>query len=140
MSAIELSIKKNFGTARGVSIINFWRFIDECMGPDLGLDHTYELSQVINLGSINLDAFYFIRHAGCYGVFALRGEGIRENLRTWLRALFFFLCEVFFSLFSISFFFVLYVSKKESGNSTGTFLDSDLAFCWRARSVEVLPA
>jgi len=54
---------------------------------------------------------------GCYGVFALRGEGIRENLRTRLRALFFFfLCEVFFSLFSISFFFVLYVSKKERKN------------------------
>jgi hypothetical protein len=33
--------KKKFGTACEMSIINFWRFIDKCMGPDLGLDRTY---------------------------------------------------------------------------------------------------
>ncbi len=56
---VEFTIKK-FRTTCGVSIINFWRFIDKCMGPDLGLDHIYLLSQVINLGSINLDRFYCI--------------------------------------------------------------------------------
>jgi hypothetical protein len=30
-----------FGIACGVLIINFWRFINKCMGPDLGLDRTY---------------------------------------------------------------------------------------------------
>ncbi len=54
---LEFNIK-NFETACGVSIINFLRFISKCMGSDLGLDRTYELSQVINLGSINLDKFY----------------------------------------------------------------------------------
>jgi len=45
MSAIVVINIKKFGTACGISIINFWRFIDKCMGPDLGLD-------------INLDRFY----------------------------------------------------------------------------------
>ncbi len=30
------------------------------MGPDLGLDRTYSLSQVINLSSININRFYCI--------------------------------------------------------------------------------
>jgi hypothetical protein len=41
MSAIVVINIKNFGIACGVSIINFWRFINKCMGPDLGLDRTY---------------------------------------------------------------------------------------------------
>jgi hypothetical protein len=41
MSAIVVINIKNFGTACGVSIINFWRFINKFMGPDLGLDYTY---------------------------------------------------------------------------------------------------
>jgi len=41
MFAIVVINIKNFGTTCGVSIINFWRFINKCMGLDLGLDRTY---------------------------------------------------------------------------------------------------
>jgi len=41
MFAIVVINIKNFGTTYEVSIINFWRFINKCMGPDLGLDRTY---------------------------------------------------------------------------------------------------
>jgi hypothetical protein len=39
MFAIVVINIKNFGTTYGVSIINFWRFINKW--PDLGLDRTY---------------------------------------------------------------------------------------------------
>jgi hypothetical protein len=41
MSAIVVINIKNFETTNGVSIINFWKFINKCIGPDLGLDRTY---------------------------------------------------------------------------------------------------
>ncbi len=73
-----------------------------------------------------------IRHARCYGVFALWGEGIWENLRTRLWALFFFLCEVFFSLFSISFFRL--VCEQEKNKEWGDARSSWIRI-WRPPSL-----
>jgi hypothetical protein len=60
--------------------------------------------------------------------FSLCEKGFGKICGLGFGAHFFFLCEVFFSRFSISFFFVLYVSKKERMRQCKKkFLDSDLA-------------